>query len=151
MLPPSPTPVCLIPPTPFHSWGSAENQWPPKAESNLSPQTWEFLRSGEPEPSDGAGRSASLTPPISSLSLLLLPPAPSTCTALEHRALRQRVFFLSFMASGQFFIVLIVSGFVLRKKKHFHIVFNFMIKLVGPLFLWLHKECGLSLPLPVTS
>lgn len=57
-------------------------------------------------------------------SLLLPPPAPaySHGKALGPRASDQRIFFWSFMASDQFYtiIVLTVSGFILRNKIHVH-------------------------------
>ena len=94
-------------------------------------------------------RSACLGRPASSLSLLRPQRPHQHC--MEPRAPGQREPSLCFTASGQFFIVLIVSRFVLRNKKHFHTIFNLMIKPVSPLFLWLHEESGLLLPLPVSS
>lgn len=57
------------------------------------------------------------------------PPLPHS-TALRHRTPGQREssFCPLWPLASQFFTVLIVSGFVLRNKKHFRIIFTFMIK-----------------------
>lgn len=123
VLPPSPTlSVSALPP--FFPWTLHARE--PVAPKVLSPQSWEALRGLA-----GAPASHTLQPARVSCccpSTHTCPPslpAPYNGTALGHRAPSQRVF-LFFTASGQFFII--VSGFVLRNKKNFHIIFNFMIK-----------------------
>lgn len=122
-----PPPVlCLIPP--FHSWGleGQRTRGPqrPRVTSVLSPQAPLMGLAGRPP-------HAPSKQPESSTA------APSTPagTALGHRALRQRE--SSFCASWPLasFSVLIVSGFVLRNKKHVHLIVNFMIKPVSLAFL----------------
>lgn len=54
------------------------------------------------------------------------PPCPLQWHCPGPQGTKPKRVFLFFTASGQFFII--VSGFVLRNKKDFHIIFNFMIK-----------------------
>lgn len=126
MLPPSPfLPVLSLPH--FLSWGPlgqrTSDPQRSRITSALSPQSLVLGGSEEQRagPSDGAGRLASLTYPTASWSLFagVFPhfspwQGPGTLGTRP-----KRVSFLSFTASGQFFIVLTVSGFVLRNKKHF--------------------------------
>lgn len=116
MLPPSPHPSCLGPaPVSFLGPSRPENQWPPKPKRNLIPLS-PVLGSAEEQragPSGGVGRSASPHPPWHR-------PGPQGTRPKSHL----------FVLHGLWpvFIVSIVSGFVLRNKKHFHIIFTFMIK-----------------------
>lgn len=129
LLPPSPAPICLTPASFIP--GGREAKEPVALKGRESPRSPgpEALRSRELARRWG-WRPASLEQATTGRVFCCCPHprTPRHCDGSQDPR-PKRVFFLSFMASGQFFTVLMVSGFVLRNNKHFHIIFTFMIKL----------------------